>query len=359
MLKFDEKIYAMWLSNIYRIRVIHIKKLLDYFKSFENIYNSTKFELIKLEIPDKIINQIVENKDLTYILEKTYLLEKWNINYVVYGMKNYPSNLTLIQQPPKRLYYIGLLPSEDKKKLAVVGSRNYSPYGKIVTESFVRELSKFNVEIISGMAKGIDSIAHYASLTEKNNTYAVLGCGVNVVYPKDNLILYNNIIKCGGIISEYEPTKTPETYMFPYRNRLIVGLADALLVTEANLKSGALITVDYALEQSKEVYVIPSRITDEKGMGSNQLLQQGARIVLTPKDILEEMSDTFKIKTYLNEKEEFIYNFITKTPIHLEELIQKTKLPFNDIVENLSNLLVKGIVIVDNSNYYVRNKEIL
>lgn len=202
----------------------------------------------------------------------------------------YPEKLRKIHNPPKQLYYAGNINLLEKNNiLAIIGCRDYSEYGKNVAKRFAYELSKNGIIIISGAARGIDSFSHIGCLMAKKETIAVLGNGINYIYPPENKRLEECIIKNNGlIISEYSPEAKPDKYTFPARNRIISGLSSGVLVVEAKENSGSLITVDFALEQGKEVYVIPGDINRKNTKGTNELIKQGAKLVTGINDILED-----------------------------------------------------------------------
>ena len=203
--------------------------------------------------------------------------------------EEFPEKLRQIKNPPEGIYVRGQLPAEDKPTVAIIGARRCSTYGREMAEWFAGELAAAGVQVVSGMAAGVDGIAQRASLRAGGRSFGVLGCGTDICYPTDNRDLYETLQKCGGILSEYAPGTPPDAFHFPMRNRIISGISDAVLVVEAKERSGTLITVDFALEQGREVFVLPGRITDSLSAGCNRLLRQGAGIALSPKDILEEM----------------------------------------------------------------------
>ena len=216
-------------------------------------------------------------------------MRKQGIYLVTRGEKDYPAKLGKIPDAPRALYFAGKLPGE-KKSVAIVGARERSEYGRYMAGQFGRQLAAAGVCIVSGMARGIDGISQEAALCEEGDSLAVLGCGVDVCYPESNRELYERLLVQGGICSEYPPGTTPRAVLFPPRNRIISGLADAVLVVEAREKSGTLITVDMALEQGRDVYALPGRATDPLSVGCLRLIRQGAALVYTPQQLLEELA---------------------------------------------------------------------
>lgn len=223
-------------------------------------------------------------------------LSENQIHYTCIGHASYPDRLLKIPDPPFGLYYLGNLPEQNRPSVAIVGARGCSPYGIRMAAEFGSCLAKAGCQIISGMARGIDGIGQQAALQEGGYSLAILGCGVDICYPKENQSLYDTLCANGGICSEYAPGIQPKNTLFPARNRLISGFADAVLVIEARKRSGSLITVDMALEQGKEVYALPGRITDALSEGCNDLIKQGAFIALSPEEMLRDMGLEIKIQ---------------------------------------------------------------
>lgn len=204
--------------------------------------------------------------------------------------KNYPEKLRRIYAPPAKLYLLGDETILNKPSIAIIGCRQASDYGKKVAFRFAYELARQGIVVISGLARGIDTCSHLGSVKANGQTIAVLGSGFGHIYPKENKGLCREIIQKGGaILTEYAPESKPEKMHFPARNRLISGLSNGVLVVEAKEKSGTLITVDYALDQGKDVFIIPGNITSQNSNGTNSLIQQGAKLVTKVEDILSEL----------------------------------------------------------------------
>ncbi len=221
--------------------------------------------------------------------------EKQGIHLLTPEDTAFPQRMREIPDPPYFLYSIGRLPRANVPSCAIVGARMATAYGRSEARDFALELARNGVQIISGMASGIDGIAGRAALEVSDESYAVLGCGVDVCYPVQNQDLYNELIKRGGVISEYAPGTEPEARLFPMRNRIISGLSDVVLVIEAKEKSGTLITTDMALQQGRDIFAVPGRITDRTSRGCNELIRQGAFPATSPDDVLEYLfSDTAK-----------------------------------------------------------------
>ena len=276
----------------------------------------------------------------------------------------YPEKLRPYKGMPKTLYVLGGLPDPSRPSVAVVGARRSTSYGDNIARQFSAELAANGIQIISGLAWGIDTAAHTGALEGGGETYAVMGCGVDVCYPAGNRKLYEWILqeKRGGIISEQEPGRPPLAGFFPARNRIISGLADLVLVVEAREKSGSLITADQALEQGKDVYVVPGRITDELSRGCLNLLKQGAGLADSPETLLEalHMTKNGRCKNSKNGKvllakdENIVYSWIRLQPVSLDELVKKTGFPTTKVLQTLVLLQLGGHIREIRKNEYVR-----
>lgn len=245
------------------------------------LYFSLKYEGDFMKIYNAFINKERVDEQL-----KHELIKKLNCQYTTIFSDDYPAALKEINCPPFVLYYYGNLSLVNSHTIGIVGMRDSSEYGKYVTESFTKDLVKNNYVIVSGMARGIDGIAHRCAIENGGHTIAVLGTGIEYCYPLRHKELYDELKEHHLVMSEYPFVTAPKRKLFPFRNRIISGLSKSVLVTEARQKSGTMITVGYALEQGKDVYAVPSRIDDYEGC--NILIQQGAKLVLNANDIMED-----------------------------------------------------------------------
>ena len=223
--------------------------------------------------------------------------EKEGIRFVYFGEETYPKRLRNIPNPPFGVFYKGKLPKEDRPAVSVIGARECSEYGRRCAELFGKSLAGYGVQIISGMARGIDGTSQRAALDGGGETFGILGSGVDVVYPKENMFLFRDVIANGGVISEYRPGTEAKSVLFPARNRIIAGLCDVLLVVEARHRSGTYITVCQALEQGRDIYAVPGRITDGLSDGCNQLIKDGAGIASDPGVILDALSVNYTMQS--------------------------------------------------------------
>lgn len=275
--------------------------------------------------------------------------------------KEYPEKLKHIKNPPKRLYVLGNLPDENKKTVAIVGSRACSDYGSTVAKLLAKTLTQNGIQIISGLALGIDTSAHIGSLEANGQTYAVLGCGVNICYPSYNFNVYEKILELkGGIISELEEDREPLAFNFPLRNRIIAGLSDLVIIAEASKQSGALITADYAIEQGKDVFCVPGRLGDRLSIGTNKYIKNGAYIITEISDILERLGvtvdkklpkDTLDVNT-LDYFEKLVFDTLSFDVKHFDEIMMETKLPFEKLSNILISLQLSGFCQSTGVNYY-------
>ncbi len=274
---------------------------------------------------------------------------------------SFPSILKEIAKPPKQLFVRGEILPCDKVAIAIVGSRKHTSYGKQVAYDFAYDLAKNGITIVSGLALGIDSEAHKGALDAGGRTIAVLGSGIDEksIYPYSHKSLAEQIILNGALISEYEPGTPALPYQFPERNRIVSGLSVGVLIVEAKEKSGSLITARLALEQNKDVFAIPGQIFSPMSKGTNKLIQQGAKLVLKPEDILEELEFSgIKIK---KEEEDFskdeknILKLLKNEELHTNEIIKISKMPANSVLTNITILEMKGAIKNIGENIYTIN----
>lgn len=280
-------------------------------------------------------------------------LQNSGISYITREDPNYPARLKNIFDPPPGLFYRGKLPGQDRPAVALVGSRRPTVYGLAVAENLGRQMALAGVTVVSGMARGIDTAAHRGALQENGSTVAVLGCGVDVVYPPEHKQLMEQIISCGAVVSEFPPGTNPNAWHFPVRNRIISGLALAVVVVEAAERSGALITADVALEQGRDVLAVPGNITSPMSKGPNKLIKQGARMVEGPEDILEELGLGALFSRRDAQGEGFpgltgdelaLIKLLTVDALSLDQLIERSGLAVARVMASLTFLELKGQV---------------
>lgn len=358
--------YRYWISNVAGLGTRKLPKLLEYFQTAEHIYVACD------QAEESWPKEFQKERMLLEQAKRTWNPEgEWNrfletgIGFVTLEDLKYPKKLRNIDDPPYALFYKGKLPDANKISVAIVGARQRSAYGESAARELANALAKYDIQVISGLARGIDSDAHKGCLERNGKTFGVLGCGVDVVYPQGNRYLYEKLIETGGgVISEF-PLQTQALKMnFPRRNRIISGLSDVIVVVEARRKSGSLITADFAMEQGKEIFALPGRISDSLSEGCNQLINDGCGIITDVNSFLESLGiqteqnskEQFSEKILLEKEERLLYSLIDFTPIGIGALMQKTSLSFLDLMKNLEFLKAKNLIAEHPSNYFVRIK---
>lgn len=326
------------------------QKLLIFFGDIKNVWQASYGELKKSGLTEEQIRTIINVRDNIDPDQEIRKLQKLNIKISTLEDKNYLSILKEISDPPAVLYYKGELPKEKDMLIAVVGSRACTAYGRRVAEELAYNLSKENITIVSGLALGIDSIAHRACLKAGGKTLAVLGCGLDQIYPTSHHKLAEEIIETGGaVFSEFPLGYPPFKQNFPMRNRIISGLSKATVIIEAALKSGALITAKSALEQNREVFAVPGSIYSPSSAGTNALIRMGAYPVTSYEEILLELG--YQPKKAKKEKakgdtpeENLLLKILSHEPIHIDKLRELSKLDIAALNSTLIMLEIKGLV---------------
>lgn len=356
---------AYWVS-LHKILYFHARKyskLKDFFPSPQDIWRATKKELMAAGLNAKEVDEIIQGRQRIAPGREMEKIINSKTRVIFYDGSAYPDLLRNIYDPPAILYLRGQLPSTNKF-IAMVGARRATPYGLQIAEKLAGELAMQEVCVVSGMARGIDSAAHRGVLAKKGQTIAVLGCGVDVVYPPENKKLKEQIENNGAVISEYPLGTQPLPVYFPLRNRIISGLSQGTMVVEAAEKSGSLITVDQALEQGREVFAVPGNITSALSKGPHKLIKQGAKIVDNINDILEEFgwlpdeenqAGQRAVNAQLTLEENLLYSHMSFEPIHIESLINVTEMPSAQVSSLLVFMELKGLVKKLPGQYYVVN----
>lgn len=334
--------------------------LLAKFSSLDNLLNSNFISLVNVEgisqhLANRILKQIDKYKEYSIKIEKELeKLDKLGAKWVTFWSDNYPKNLKSIFSPPIILYYKGTLNESDINSIAVVGTRMPTQYGKNLSEKFSDEIASQGLTVVSGLARGIDSYAHRGALKNNGRTIAIIGSGLDVIYPSENNKLFEEISKNGAVISEYILGTKPDAQNFPKRNRIISGLSLGTLVIETKTSGGALQTAAYALEQNREVFAIPGNIGSKQSEGTNLLIQKGeAKLVRKLDDILVELN--LKIKPSvgknipkpvenLNMFEQIIYDSLTNEPKHIDLIAKETKINSPECLVHLLSLEFRDLV---------------
>lgn len=375
-LSITENKYLYFLINTEVIGNATIRRLKSRFGSYESIYKADEKELQSILTPIMFERFTKERKkrDIDSDFAKLSLKK---ISFITYEEDAFPGCLREIPDPPVALLVNGSLPNPHIPSIAIIGARGCSNYGSFMAREYATAIASHGIQIISGMATGIDGIAGSSAINAGGKSFAVLGCGPDICYPISNQYLYDQLKENGGIISEYALGTPGMKWHFPVRNRIISGLCDALLVIEAKEKSGTLITVDAALEQGKDIYALPGRTCDALSIGCNNLIRQGAGLLCTPEDFMAEFLQTVSGKkqfsNYLNSlacsatetnkkiafssnEEKTIYDLLDYNPQSLDEiaaLVNATSsISLPEIMHHLTNMCIAGIAEnISGTNY--------
>ncbi len=352
-------------SKVAGIGPTRLRLLLDYYGHIEAAWQANPGELRAIGLDRRSVENLVKVKSSINLDAELEKLDELGVTVLTWDSPDYPKQLHNISDPPAILYVRGNLLPEDEWALAVVGTRRASAYGKECTAMLVRGLVENGIIIISGLAYGIDTEAHKTALKAGGRTIAVLGCGVDIIYPTENRKLGQAIIESGALVSEYPLGTNPESGNFPRRNRIISGLSLGVLMVEGTIQSGARITTDFALEQGREVFAVPSSILRKSGSGPNFLIQNGAKLVTQVNDILEELNLTMisqhaEARAIIpdNDVEATLLEQLSVEPTHIDELGEVTGLPASDIASALTMMELKGMVRqVGGMNYVIAREK--
>lgn len=334
LIKLVDEPYMLW-DNLTSLKSV-----------IESAFDCNTYNILKIYKDDKFLDNLIKD------------IEDSDIKTVFLCEDNYPKLLKEIYDPPIMLYALGNLDLLNTRCISIVGTRRPTRYGVDMTVNFARDLAVNRLTIVSGLARGIDSAAHKAALDNDCNTIAVLGSGIDVIYPAENYYLYEKIAKYGLIVSEYKPKTPPNAYHFPERNRIISGLSEGLLVTEAGEKSGTMITLELALEQGRNLYIIPANINSKASCGSNLKLKQcqGA-LVTEANDILKDYNIVSENKDklcgiQLDYIEQIVLTALESGELHFEELLTITNIKVSELNSLLTRMEILGIIRKCAQNIY-------
>jgi len=350
--------HILQLLTIPGIGSARIRNLVNYFKDTELIFKATVFELSRVEGIDRgLAKKIFEMRDqnLKFADEQISKVEKLKAKIITLWDSEYPELLRKIYDPPVVLFVRGNLIENDRYSIAIVGTRSPTNYGKMMCEKFATELAKMNLTIVSGFARGIDTIAHISALKSGGRTIAVLGSGVDYIYPPENRKIVEDVLANGAIISEFPMGTKPDAMNFPRRNRIISGMSAGVLIIETSRTGGAMITAEFANDQNRDVFAIPGNIDSVKSQGTNFLIKQNkAKLVETVEDIIEEIrpliqpilkTEPPKPKVELNVFEAKIFDALSSTePMHVDKIAEITGLSVTDTLVHLLSLEFKDLV---------------
>ena len=366
----NDDIYMLWLSSlVHQIGSRKLNSLLEIFGTARAIFSSS-IEELKTAMGSAHISfdYLLKQRSLEYIETLLEKMQNQGIAYLSRNNSRFPTLLGEIPDPPVGIFFVGTLPADNTDKVAIIGSRKCSEYGLLTARLLARPLAAAGVVIVSGMARGVDSMAHRGALEGGGPTIAVLGCGVDICYPAENRELREQIINNGCVLSEYPPGVRPSPAYFPARNRIISGLSRGVVVTEASLKSGTLITVDQAQEQGREVLAVPGNISSKLSQGTNQLIRDGAFPVSNHEDILSvlgitsiptagmeklEKQENFKSKLATDEKR--VYDKLSLEPISFDMLADISEVELGKLHLICTGLELKGLAKKLPGARYIKN----
>jgi DNA protecting protein DprA len=352
----QETLFWLSLRQVPGVGNVLYNRLIKKFQTPEKVFHASPEELKKIEgLRSQTIEAIVAFKDNDWAKKELDQIEKQGITFLTLQDERFPRNLKEIYDPPPFLYVKGELWEKDNLALAVVGSRNASSYGKAMTKRLSRTLAERGFTIVSGLARGIDTCAHKGALEGGGRTLAVLGSGIDLIYPWENNGLAEEITRHGAIVSEFFLGTQPEAINFPPRNRIISGLSLGTVIVEASFRSGSLITARMALEQGREVFAVPGNVDSPWSKGTNRLIKEGAKLIMDPEDIIEEVLPQYKAPITprqekppetngLTPEGQKIFDLLDSNPLHIDHLIQHSGLQPNLVSSLLLELELKGLV---------------
>jgi DNA processing protein len=356
--------YWVGFNKVSGIGAARLRALLDYFGDVETAWNASPHDLRQAGLDKRSLSNLLRARGVLDLDAELSRLERLGVQLLTWADADYPRNLRQVYNAPPLLYVRGSLDERDEWAVAVVGTRRASVYGKEAARMVARGLAQAGVTVVSGMARGIDTVAHQACLDAGGRTVAVLGCGVDVVYPRSNARLASDIVERGALVSEYTLGTRPEAGNFPPRNRIISGLTLGTVVVEADRGSGALITAGFAAEQGREVFAVPGSVFAKGSRGTNELVQQGAKMACTVVDVLEELnltmvSEQAQARAVMpeNETEALLLEYLSAEPTHVDALGRAVQLPIAEVSSTLALMELKGVVRQVGGMNYVLARE--
>ena len=362
----DELRYWLGFNLVRGIGPVRLRRLLDIFGDPETAWNASSQDLQAAKLSQRVVNNLLTIRGTfdAEIAKIMHRLETLGVQVITWNSPEYPVLLSQIADPPPVLFVRGKLLPTDEWAVAMVGSRKATVYGREVARRLATDLAHNGITVVSGLARGIDGVSHKAALEAGGRTIAVLGSGIDVIYPSDHRNLAHKIIDNGALISDYPLGTLPEGSNFPPRNRIISGLSLGTIVVEAGLRSGALITSDFALDQSREVFAVPGSILNPASAGCNRLLRDGAAIVTDIRDVLEtlqlsQVAEKQAARVILPENaiEAALWEHLSSEPHHLDDLARKTAMPIELVSSTLVVMELKGMARQVGSLQYVRVRE--
>ncbi len=343
--------YWVGFNLVKGIGPVRLEKLLQYFGDIRTAWEARAYHLQAAGLNNTLVKRIGEIRNGVSLDELEQKLHVQGIQVLTWDDPAYPDRLRQIIQSPFVLYIKGKILTEDTWAVAIVGTRRFSPYGRQVAEEITHTLARNGITIISGLARGIDGIAHRSAIDAGGRTIAVLGSGLDILYPPEHRALAEEILDKGALISDYPLGTPPDGSNFPPRNRIISGLSKIIIVIEAGERSGALITATYAAEQGKEVFAVPGKISAPMSKGTNLLIKQGAHPLLSPQDVLDLLNMTLVAEQRVirkalpsDPKEAVLYQAVGEEPLHVDEICSQVNLPIEEVTSTLALMELKGMV---------------
>jgi DNA processing protein len=356
----DPRIYWVGFNIVKGIGPARLRALLAFFGDVESAWSASPAALEASGLSPKLVEALLQVRTGDALQRTWERIEALGITVLTWDDPAYPRRLKDIDQSPPVLYARGKLVDDDEWAVAIVGTRRFTSYGRQVATALATAMAHNGVTVVSGLARGIDAVAHLAALDAGGRTIAVLGSGVDRIYPPEHRNLAERIVENGAVLSDYSPGTAPEGINFPPRNRIISGLSQAVVVVEAGKRSGALITAAYAAEQGREVFAVPNGIYAPQSKGTNTLLGEGAQILLKPEDLLETLNlgqiaqhRTARAALPADATEARLYALLGREPLHVDDLRAQSELPIEQVSAALTVMELKGLVRQVGSMRYI------
>lgn len=360
----DEKAYWVGFNLVRGVGAVRVKNLLDHFGKLEIAWDAPASALISAGLPTRVVeNFLVVRKQVNLEVVMQRVADS-GVQVITWDDAIFPRRLKEIDQPPPVLFVRGSINVEDDWAVSVVGTRRVTPYGRQVASEIARYLAQNGVTVVSGLARGVDAIAHQTAMQAGGRTLAILGSGVDTIYPPEHRKLAEDISRQGAVISDYPLGTQPESRNFPPRNRIIAGLSLATIVVEAGETSGALITAEFAVEQGRDVFAVPGSILTPQSEGTNRLIEQGARPLLRMSEILESLKleqipekQASRKAIAASPEENRLLSCLTQDPRHIDEICALSGLPIQAVSATLTMMELKGLVTQVGGMNYVAARE--
>jgi DNA processing protein len=361
----DDKRYWIGFNLIKGIGAVRMQALIQHFGDLKVAWKAAPADLAQAGLGLKVIERVIQAREQVDLEKLWKKIESQSIHILTWEDEAYPQRLKEIDQPPPVLYIRGEYLPDDLFSVAIVGTRRVTPYGRQITEELSAFLGENGITVISGLARGVDAIAHQAALKAGGRTIGVLGSGVDKIYPPEHRALAEKMMEHGAIMSDYAPGTPPDATNFPPRNRIISGLSLAVVVVEAGATSGALITAEFAAEQGREIFAVPGSILAPQSKGTNKLIQNGALPLLSVDDLMQALDLTRMGKHKAarkiipaDETEALLMSTLGVEPLHVDEIRNQTELPIEKVSATLALMELKGMVRQVGGMKYVAVREV-